>query len=301
MLLISGLFLESVYCQASPLKDVFLPMSTILTPIHAKIKCTDYKKIKKSVEMQAEDMPFVFYEPKTPGKTPSFVVFDRKTNVFSVCEEGRIIHGKFGQKVNSDDLVDISNATMKDLNNNGRTDLLVGHLQCAEGPCLGFWYLMEVGPNNLRSDWRISATSIDVISSKNQSFLKINDTCFTYEFGTAFDWFYIAEFKKNGQLSLINPGEIGQRFPNQVKDYTNEATLKALESKNEPGSSLNRAYAEISRLIGRAYEGDDSKKLLKELDIITKSFAKSGGLPIHCDIKSVIENLAAKTAESLRK
>ena len=277
-----------------PLAKRILLMSKTLAPGSGMITCSDYVKIKKSIKPRSENPPFEFYEPEIQGKTPSFVVFEKKTGVLSVCDKGKMTHGKFDQKVDQDQVLDISNAVMKDLNNNGKTDLLVGHLNCVEGPCMGYWYLLEIEPNNLRSNWRIAATSVDVIPGKNRDFLKISDTCFTHEFGSAFSWFFVAEFDKGVHLSPINPKELKLQLPDHVKDYLTAANMEPLESTGDMNDKTIKAYSSISKLIARAYDGEDSKTLLRDFEKISKPFAKSGGLPVHCDIPSIIKNLSDK-------
>jgi hypothetical protein len=253
----------------------------------------DYPKIKSTATTAGDSM--AFYEPeKFDKKKPSFVVFDKKTWTLSVCDKGQMVHGKIEHKDGEDFTVDVGNSILMDLNHNGKTDLLVGFVQCAEGPCLGNFFLLEVDDGHLRKKWRIDATTVDAISKAGQNFLKLNDICFTYDFGSAVSWFSIAGFDKNGDLLEISTKEIQSRFPDQVEEYIKLAEQQDVNTKGFKNNNPTRAYAEIFNLIARAYKGEGSKILMTDLTRISKPFAKSGGLPVHCDFKAVLERLDSK-------
>jgi hypothetical protein len=301
LLLTFGASPAALFGDEQPLASRILLVSKKLPSERSAITCDDYVKIKKSIKPRSENPPFEFYEPEIQGKTPSFVVFEKKNGVLSVCDNGKMTRGKFEPKVDDDHEIDLSKAVLKDLNNNGRTDFLAGYLNCAEGPCTGYWYLLEIEPNNLRINWRITATSVDVISSKNQNFLKISDTCFTHEFGTAFNWFFFAEFDMKGRPHPINSRELKQRLPDQVKDYVKATNMISLEATRDKIGNPVKAYADISKLIARAYDGGDSEAILKDFEKITKPFEKSGGLPVHCDISGILKNLVNNPKVKIKK
>jgi len=299
--LIAGL---SILCAAavtpaiadiSSMEPKIFSVKQDLPTAKSPFKCVDYAKIKSTATAAGDSM--AFYEPENiDKKTPSFVVFDKKTWILSVCDKGQIVHGKIEHKDGEDFTVDVGNSILMDLNENGKTDLLVGFVQCAEGPCFGSFFLLEVDGGRLRKNWRIDTTVVDVISKSGQNFLKLTDQCFTHEFGSAVSWFSIAGFDKNGDLIQIPMKEIKKRFPDQVNEYIELAKQQDQNTTGLKNKNPARAYAEIFNLLARAYKGEGSKDLLPELTRISKPFSKSGGLPVHCDFKDVLKRLDSNGA-----
>jgi hypothetical protein len=266
-------------------------VNTILKPARSTITCADYKNLKQDIakDIAAYKTGRSFGEPeKNNIKDPSFVIFDMKSWTISVCDKGKVVTATLDSKRTEESHIELGNPYLIDMNRDGKTEFIIGDLQCVEGPCIGNYYLMQIDGTSIKKLNVIHTTFHSLKDSGNEKVLELKKLCFTHEFGIGFEWFTVGTFEKNGILTELPYTEIKTKYSGLIKDF--EASLKSQADnlKNFPPDKMNETYAGISNLLLRAYKGESTKKLHSELDTLTKPFEKTGGLPIYCDPRALI-------------
>lgn len=279
--------------QAKELKAELYVESTNVTlnSTPSTIRCADYKKLRTSIEKDtaAYKTDRSFFEPeKNNGKSPTFIIFDKKSWTITVCYKGKVVSALYDGKRHEDSHIEIGKSYLVDMNNDDRIEFVLGDLQCVEGPCLGNFYLFQIDGARIRKINVIRTTLHDLKSTGKKNFLKLTKLCFTHEFGVAFEWFAVGSFAKNKTLIEHPFDDIRKQFPTLLVEYA--AGIKGQEegAKNFPSDKMNVAYTTISRLLLRAYKGEPAKILHAEYDALVKPYEKNGGLPIYCEPKTLI-------------
>jgi hypothetical protein len=279
--------------KASDLKEEANIESINLTLKHAQgtITCSDYKNLKQDIakDIAAYKTGRSFGEPeKNDIKNPSFIIFDMKSWTISVCDKGKVVTATLDSKRTEESQIELGNPYLADMNNDGKTEFIIGDLQCVEGPCIGNYYLMQIDGSSIKKLNVIHTTFHSLKDTGKEKILELKKLCFTHEFGIGIEWFTVGTFEKNRILTELPYTEIKIKYPSLIKDF--EASLKsqAENLKNFPTDKMNETYAAVSNLLLRAYNGEPAKKLHSELDALIKPFEKTGGLPIYCDPKALI-------------
>ena len=259
------------------------------------ITCADYSKLKASIakDLAAYKTDRAFSEPATNDpKSPSFIIFDKKTWTISVCDKSKMVSAVLDSKRTEDSQIEIENSYLFDMNNDGKTEFVLGDLQCVEGPCIGNFYLFQIDGSQIRKLNVIHTTAHSLTEIRNEHVLELKKLCFTHEFGVAFEWFTVGTFTKDKKLTELPYGDIEKQYPALLKDFDTSVKGQFERAKDFPSDKKNEIYAGISRLLLRAYNGEPAKTLLTELDVLIKPSEKTGGLPIYCDPKALISMIA---------
>jgi len=289
----SALILGSapLYGQGPKAEPNIEAVNVTLKSKKSNITCADYSKLKESIakDLAAYRTDRSFFEPtQNDKKSPSFITFDKKTYILSVCDKGKITHVEFDGRRIEDSQINIEQAYLVDMNNDGKKEFLVGDLQCVEGPCLGSYYLYQVDGNKIKKTNIIHTTLHELKDVGKEKVLQLKKLCFTHDFGIAFEWFALGTFANKKKLTELPLEKIRQDYPSVLKDFEAEIKGQIERSKEFPSDKENDAYVKISNLLLRAYKGEPAKKLIAEYDSIAKPFVNTGGLPIYCEPKDLI-------------
>jgi hypothetical protein len=299
LLILACFVLSSLFDRlfAAELKEepMIESIDILLKQAKPQIACADYAKLKASIakDIAAYRTDRSFFEPKSnTGAKPSFIVFDKKSWTLSICDKGNVTSAVLDTKRLEDSHIDIDRAYLTDMNGDGKTEFLLGDLQCVEGPCLGDFYLLQLDGGSIRKINKIHTTLHHLKDVGKEKVFELKKVCFTHEFGVAFEWFSVGAFKGGKNLKAIPFADIKKKYPSLIGDYESEMKDQIKRAKEFPADKLNETYLKVSQLLLRAYKGEAAEKLQAEYSALIKPFEKTGGLPIYCDPKDLISTIA---------
>jgi hypothetical protein len=212
----------------------------------------------------------------------------------TVCRRGERAAGILEVDENEKDieLVRLTEAQFGDMNGDGKDEFFVFQGQCAEGPCLGGYYLFQVDGAKIRRLYTIHAEVVKAIEEGGHKALRMEKHCFTYDFGAGPSYFSVAEFGKDGTLRTVPYRELRSKYPEATAEF--KPTQEFDVDYEIPAEQ--KAYLKIHDLIHDAYQGRSRAELLKAHDAVLSELLPADGetspasrLNLYCDTREILE------------
>lgn len=178
-----------------------------------------------------------------------------------------------------DELVSVATPNLSDFNGDGKLEFIIFNGHCVEGPCMGNHYLIQVDHGHLIILYSLTADSLWVEGHETLPTIVAIQSCFTFDFGIAFQSVYGFELKSQ-QLQQISPNQLLKKIPEVIKSKLRTEP----QEKNTPNQ---QAYENIQKIILSIYDGDTKEKMLSSLQLLLSQLPTDVNgekrLPVHCD------------------
>lgn len=229
-----------------------------------------------------------------------FIFFDVTDRTLTVCDHGKMVRANFADgKKYVDDASGYAISVERglgDMNRNGFADFLMFDGMCAEGPCIGFRYLLEVENDRIVQRYEILADDVTPFIENKDSALLLERYCYDYNFDAAFAYFSIVRFSGNGILETVPIRRLKKSYPNIYRGYIGEIREKTdLILGTTESTMQSLAFAKIQNLILDAYDGQKVPALEENFQAIVTSLKHgrpSYDLNLHCDPVKIIQFIA---------
>ncbi|MGE0632523.1 MAG: hypothetical protein AB7O96_08955, partial [Pseudobdellovibrionaceae bacterium] len=267
-------------------KDIQV-LSQTLKLIPSKVDCAKGAEIKKNLGESTD----TFWE-----EAENFIFYDPNDRALTVCLNGQAISGefpKFQEGVGSEEeMVRVTEASLRDMNGDGKLEFIVYNGQCVEGPCLGSHYILQIEGKEIKIAFALHAESLKLVegSDPQQQVFLMEKYCYTFDFGFAYSTIAMAKFHPDGSLKPFSSHEVASTYPQLIDGLKHPAL--ADESERE------KAYHEIQNLIIAAYKGTSKGEILESYDAILKALPseenESGPdqrLHVHCETREILESI----------
>jgi len=271
-----------------PLSPVIQWVNKDLASAKTKVTCADRSRLQSQCE-KAHDCS-VFWQSGTDANA-SFISADAKTGIVSVCDKGTVVAAVIDSEFTNPDFTEIGVMSVNDFdpsnkskqgkpffhdwNNDGKTEFLAYTGQCAEGPCMGSHYLLQINGKKLRLLATIDAEIMDTVEENKLHGFAATQFCFDYDFGIKFSYFAILQWQDE-KLQMIP-------YPSIRKDYP--SYLKSTFSNTQKPSA-------IEKLISDAYNGKKISDITKAYEKLIKG--KPDGLGVHCEPLEILKMISGE-------
>jgi hypothetical protein len=231
----------------------------------------------------------LFWESEsTPNQ---FLYYETGTRLLMVCDghsaaSTTLKDNGLGPR---DEIVKIDQPNFGDWAHDGKFEFLIFRGQCDEGPCVGFFYLMQIDGSKLVELADINASAIETVQMSvggvARTSLQIHSTCYGVNFDPVFEYVALVDFGGANVLSLVPPQQIRVRSPELIQQMSDSSDL------DSDGSGSQPALAKLQPLIFQSYQSRPLADLKRQYDAILAGIPnlRAGDPPpLRCDPVAIL-------------
>lgn len=237
---------------------------------------------------------------KDSDRADTYIYFDSKTRILSVCDRGLLAAGKILQEVGGRpeevEAIRVDEAQFQDMDGDGKKEFLLYHGYCIKENCSGRYMLLRAQEDGrLRILYLLAGEASRYVHDNGGRILVIEKKCqgFDQDLGPAY--FGVAEFQVNGDLAMVPFRDVRTRFPFLLKDESN-STNSDFDMKDIPLDDQHKAFLQLSKLIDRAYREGSSPEIrasyestLEALPAVEGEVSKEDRWRLHCNPREILE------------